>query len=237
MFKTLVPSTAVLTTAALLIPGGAAGQDPGDTKLTVKAKVEPNKAGTRKKPRGVTLRVGARWVPPEGIERPVISSAVALFPRGSLYNGHKYPRCSKARLNRKGPGACPKRSIMGRATGLAWADNVKTRPRVVVVNGGKKRVWLHTTLYNPALVKEAVPVIVKKRRGKWAYRVRIVVPESLQIVAGVPIALESFRLKMGRGKWLATTFCPKSRRWKFVVKTNYMQGGSSRTRSSTRCRR
>jgi hypothetical protein len=187
--------------------------------MTVKAKVSPNKAGTKKRPRGVKLRIKAHWEHPPGFERPVIASAVALFPRGSLYNGRKYPRCSKRTLDRGGPTACPKRSIMGRATGSAWADTVRTRPKIVVVNGGARRVWLHTTLYHPTLVKEAIPVIVQKRRGRWAYRARIVVPETLQIVAGIPIALTDFSMRAGRGKWLATTGCPKSRRWPFKVTT------------------
>jgi hypothetical protein len=227
----------VLSVVCLHIPQGATAQEASDTKFTVKAKVSPNKAGTKRHPRGVRLRVTARWDAPAGVERPIISRAVALFPRGSLYNGAKYPRCSKRLLDRKGPSACPKRSIMGRARGVAWADTVDAKPRVVLVNGGARRVWLYTTLYHPTLVKEAIPVIVQKRRGKWAYRARIVVPKSLLIVAGVPIGLERFTLTAGRGDWLATTGCPRNRRWPFKVTTYYMAGGSSTFTSSVRCRR
>lgn len=235
--RKLLTSLALVSLAAIAVPPGAAAQTAPDAKLTVKAKVSPNKAGTKRRPQGVKLRVKAGWQAPAGVERPVISSAIALFPRGSKYNGGRYPRCSKRVLQRSGPSKCPKRSIMGKATGVAYADTVTTRPRIVVVNGGPRRAWLYTTLYHPALVKEPVPVIVQKRRGKWAYRVRIVVPETLQIVAGVPIALKSFSLRAGRGKWLATTGCPKSRRWPFKVTTNYAAGGSSTFTDSVRCRR
>lgn len=224
---------ALLATAA---PAGA--QNGADqTKLTIKAKVTPNKAGTKRNPRGVKLAVRAAWDHPSGVERPVVSRAFVWFPRGSLYNGGKYPRCSKKTLDRRGPSACPRKSIMGRATGVAWADTIRTKPRVVIVNGGPRRVWLYTTLYRPALVQAPVPMFIKRTKGKWAYKTRIVVPPVLRIVAGVPVALASFNATAGRGKWLATTGCPRSRRWNFKVRTDYFGGGSSTFTDSIRCRR
>lgn len=216
----------------------AAAQTGADgTKLTVSAKVTPNKAGTKRNPRGVKLAVKAGWDHPAGVERPVVTQAFAWFPRGSLYNGGKHPRCSKATLDRRGTSACPRKSIMGRATGVAWADNVRTKPRVVIVNGGARQVWLYTTLYRPALVQAPVPMYVARTRGRWAYKTRIVVPKVLQVVAGVPVALASFNATAGRGDWLATTGCPKSRRWQFKVRTEYFGGGSSTFTDSVRCRR
>jgi len=216
----------------------AAAQSPNDTKLRIKAAVFPTKAGTKRNPRGVKLRVKANWSSPRGIERPVVTRAIALFPRGSLYNGGKYPRCSKRTLDREGIRGCPERSIMGRASGVAWADQERTRPRVQIVNGGPRRVWFYTTLFNPAFVQEAVPGFISKVRGRrWAYRLRLVVPRSLRIVAGVPIALTSFNARAGRGEWLATTGCPRNRRWAFKVTTFFSTGGKDTFRDAVRCRR
>jgi len=211
---------------------GAAG-----TKLTVKAKVTPNKAGTRKNPRAVKLRVRAAWKHPSGVERPVVSKAEAWFPRGSLYNGKRFPRCAKRTMNQQGTDGCPKRSIMGRAGGLAFADDIRTKPEIVIVNGGPKLAWFYTTLYRPALVREPVAVRIKRMRGRWAYKATIRVPRVLQVVAGVPVALARFNAVAGRGNWLATTGCPKSRRWRFKVRTHFMGGGSAQHASSVRCRR
>ncbi len=234
------PAFAVALVAAILLTCSAmaGAQSPGDqTKLTVKAKVTPNKAGTKRNPRAVKLSVQAGWDHPAGLERPVVRQAFAWFPRGSLYNGAKHPRCSARTLDRRGPGACPRKSLMGKATGVAWADTVRTKPRIVIVNGGPRRVWLYTTLYRPALVQKAVPMYVSRTRGQWAYKTRIVVPRVLQVVAGVPIALASFKATAGRGDWLATTGCPKTRRWRFKVRTDYVGGGSSTFTDSIRCRR
>jgi hypothetical protein len=237
MLKSIPLAGAVSLAVVALAPAAGAQTGADDTKFRVKATVTPNKAGTKRNPQGVRLRVRATWDHPAGVERPVISRAFVWFPRGSLYNGGKYPRCSKRTLDRRGPSGCPKRSRMGRATGVAWADTVRTKPRIVIVNGGPRKVWLYTTLYRPALVREPVPMFVKRTRGRWAYKARIVVPEVLQVVAGIPVALASFRSTAGRGKWLATTGCPRNRRWRFRVKTQYAGGGSSTFTDKIRCRR
>ncbi|HEX2071034.1 MAG TPA: hypothetical protein VHF90_05235 [Thermoleophilaceae bacterium] len=227
--------TSAILTAAAAPAGAQTGAD--QTKLTVKAQVTPNEAGSKRNPRGVRFSVQAAWDHPAGIERPVVAEAFAWFPRGSLYNGGKYPRCSKRTLMRDGPDRCPSKSLMGRATGVAYADTIRTKPRIVIVNGGPRQVWLYTTLYRPALVQSPVPMYIKRTRGKWAYKTRIVVPKVLQVVAGVPVALTSFKASAGRGEWLATTGCPKSRRWRFKVRTEYAGGGSSEFTDSIRCRR
>jgi len=220
-----------------IAPAATAQTGAADTKLTIKAKVTPNKAGTKKRPRPVKLRVRAAWQHPSGVERPVVARAEAWFPRGSLYNGGRHPRCSKRTMDQRGTDGCPKRSIMGRAGGLAYADDIRTKPEIVIVNGGPRMVWLYTTLYRPALVREAVPMRIARARGRWAYKATIRVPRVLQVVAGVPVALARFNSLAGRGDWLATTGCPKSRRWPFKVRTHFMGGGSAQHSSSVRCRR
>jgi hypothetical protein len=93
------------------------------------------------------------------------------------------------------------------------------------------------TLYNPALVKEVVKVHVKKlRHPKWQYKASLDIPESLEIVAGVPIVPKRFWGTIGRGKWLATTFCPKSRRWEYEGKAFFTDGTSVVHRDSVPCR-
>ena len=56
-----------------------------------------------------------------------------------------------------------------------------------------------------------VPATITKTSGKWAYKLHLSVPTSLQVVAGVPIALRDIKITAG-GKsyakdWLATTSC------------------------------
>lgn len=236
-----IRSGAAATLAGALALAGmlalpATAQGPSQTELTIRANVEPNRAGTRLMPQGVRLGVRSLWRTPAGERRPIITRAKAWFSRGSLYRGGAYPRCSRRRLNRRGLRACPRRSIMGRGVAVAFADTVRTRPRVWVVNGGPRRVYLYTVLNNPARVQAPVVGRIERRRGRFRYELTLIVPRVLRVVAGIPITLRAFRVRAGRGDWLATTHCPRSRRWPFVVRTFYSTGGFDTARDAIRCR-
>jgi len=234
-----------LTLAAIFIVPATVAQTPL-TSVTVDAKVTPNKAGTKKDPQGVVLSGTIRWSSQAGVEPPVITAFDILLSKGGVYNGGKYAKCSQAVVNRNGPSACPKESIMGSATGEAFADDVITRPKVTFVNGGAKRICFYTVLTNPARVQTCVPgTVTKLNHPKWGYRLKITVPEVLQVVAGVPIALRKITFR-GGGKsyakdWIATTSCPKGNKWPYQVTTfyEYEDGstGSSKYANSVACRR
>lgn len=210
------------------------------TVISGSAQVIPNKAGTKAHPQGVQLRVHTHWTTPPDQDKPVVQKAIVLFPKGSLYNGGKYPKCSVSTLNRSGPAACPKQSIMGSGTGTAWADTVKTVPQITIVNGGKSAVCLFTVLNNPARVRACVPGVIQKMSGQWAYKLTLTVPQSLQVVAGVPIAVEDLTFVSGGKKyakdWLATTGCSGGK-WPFSVQTFYDNGTDSTFTSSTPCKK
>jgi hypothetical protein len=219
---------------ALAVAAVAVAQSPSPTAVHVDAKVTPSKAGTKKKPRGVKLTVRTSWTTPGDGEKPIVQTARVFFPRGSLYNGAKFPKCSQTVLARKGPRACPKGAIMGSGSGSAFADTVITHPRITVVNGGAKRVYLYTVLDNPARVQAPVPGVIKKLSGKWAYELDLTVPSVLQVVAGVPIALRDLTIHAGRKNWLATTACHGGK-WPFSVETSYSDGTSSSFEDSVAC--
>jgi hypothetical protein len=232
MRKVLVAAAGVAAAGALAMP--AVAQTP-ETTMTAKATVSPSKAGTKKKPKGVKLKVKVTWDTPGDVEKPVVQKADVLFPKGSLYNGGKHDKCSEAVLSRGGPSKCPKDSIMGKGSGNAFADDVITRPTITVVNGGADKVFLYTVMTNPARVQAPVPGKITKMSGKWAYKLHLEVPRNLQIVAGVPIALRDLTITAGKGDWLATTSCPSSKKWDFEVETFLSTGGSSKTASSVSC--
>lgn len=236
----LTAGLAALGATAVAV-GPTLAQEPGAaTVVTGSGKVSPNKAGTKRHPRGVKLRVKVHWETPADQEKPVVASADAFFPKGSLYNGRKYPKCAESKLARDGLSACPKKSIMGTGTATAYADTVLTHPKITVVNGGAKKVYLFTVLTNPARVRAPVVGTITKLRGKWAYKLHLEVPESLQVVVGIPIALRDFSVTAGGKRWakdwLATTGCVGGK-WPFKGETFYAGGGSGQFASSVRCRK
>jgi hypothetical protein len=117
---------------------------------------------------------------------------------------------------------------------------VKTVPHITIVNTGAKGVCLFTVLDNPARVRACVPGVIQKQTGKWAYKLTLTVPPVLQVVAGVPIAVEDLTFVSGGKKyakdWLATTGCTGGK-WPFSVTTFYDNGTDSTFTSSTPCKK
>jgi hypothetical protein len=238
MRKFLIPVAGALAVTAVAVAPTIAQAPP--TTFSVDTTVSPNKAGTKKKPQGVKLQFKAKWDTAGDVERPIIKSGDVYFPKGALYNGGKYAKCSQATISRGGPSACPAKSIMGSGTGDAWADTVKTKPTITVVNGGASKVWFWTVLKNPARVQAAVPGTITKQSGKWSYKLHFVVPPSLQIVAGIPITLNTLTVSAG-GKswakdWLATTSCPSNKKWPYQATADLSTGGTVTYDGTTPCK-
>ncbi|HMJ37632.1 MAG TPA: hypothetical protein VK501_27245 [Baekduia sp.] len=239
MRKFLIPAIGVLALVAVEVAPTIA-QDSPQTTLTVTPTVSPNKAGTKKKPQGVKLNVKMHFETPGDLEKPIFQTGVVFFPKGSLYNGAKYPKCTEAKLNNGGLAACPKDSIMGKGTGDAFADTVITHPDITVVNGGGNKVLFWTILTNPARVQKTVVGNITKQTGKYAYKLTFTVPKALQIVAGVPISVRDLSVTAG-GKakakdWLATTSCPANKKWPFSVTASLSTGATVEFADTVACK-
>lgn len=229
-------AAAITAAAAGTITAVAVGQDDA-IRITVTAKVTPNKAGTPAHPQGVKVDVKGTIQTPLDQDPPIVKSVDIWFPKGGLYNGGKFPTCSRATLARGGPGACPRTSIMGGGYALADADGVDAKATVTLVNGGARMVLAYVSLNRPARVREALPVpITKLGSGPWSYKAHVDIPRTLQIVAGIPLRVQSFRGSAGRKDWIATTSCPSSHRWKYHVETNYATGQVVKTDGAVACR-
>jgi hypothetical protein len=220
-----------------LVAALAFGQEVVPIKITAKARVTPNKAGTPSHPQGVKISVDARIQIPRDFDPPLVQTVDVWFPKGGLYNGHKWPTCSPAVMARSGPKACPPRSIMGHGVGTADADGVTTHPTLTVVNGGRDKVYFYVVLRVPARVQQAVlGTITKVNSPRWSYKLHVNVPRNLQIVAGIPLRLERFQSTVGRGDWIATIGCPRDRLWRYHVETSYDSGQVVNTDGSVACR-
>lgn len=230
---------AALAVALAVVAGGSAiafAQGTSPITMTVDAKVTPNKAGTKKRPQGVKLAVTARFDIPEAYDPPLVDRVTVLFPKGGLYNGAEYPKCSETTLARKGVSGCPKGSIMGKGSGKAMADDVPTYPKVTIVNGGAKRVYFYTVMTNPARVQAPVVGKITRMSGQYSYKLQAQIPQSLQIVAGVPIVLHELTLSGGKGNWLATTYCPPDKRWRYHAEGLFTTGETIVYDDSVACR-
>ena len=82
----------------------ALAQDTVPIEIRVDAKVVPNKAGTAQHPQAVRIESHAYITIPEGYDPPLVDTVDVWFPRGGLYNGDRYPKCSQNVLARHGTG-------------------------------------------------------------------------------------------------------------------------------------
>lgn len=241
MRKLAIPTAAVAALSfAAVAPSYA--QTPGvETTIDVKPKVSPSKAGTKKKPKSVTLDIKASFktTGPDGQNKPVAQKVEILFPKGSLYNGKAVPSCAMSKMQGGNlpKDVCPKGSIVGGGSANAWADTVKTTAKFTLVNGGPKAVYLFTEMENPAIVQTPVPGKIKKGGKLGGYVLTFTVPDELQIVGGVPISLIDLHVKTNKAAkgWLNTTSCPKDKKWPFETTTWFDNGNQAKFASSVKC--
>src|SRR2546425_5970928 len=96
----------------------------------------PAKAG---KPAGVGVNFEAS--DPAADQPPIMNKIVINFAKGGKWNGKKFPKCTIAILNSKGPSGCPKGSKLGSGTGVGYAKPVVTDPvsaKLTIFNGGSQ---------------------------------------------------------------------------------------------------
>lgn len=238
MRKLTIPAATIAVGLSFAAVAPSYAQAPeAKTTISVTPKVSPSKAGTKKKPRSVNLGIKMNWKTdgPDGANKPVVQKVVIDFPKGSLYLGGKYPSCTQAKLEEDLPSRVCKKAIVGKGTGEAWADTAKTRPKFTLVNGGASKVFLYTELTNPAVVNAPVPGTIKKGGKYGGYRLTLVVPEILQVVAGTPISLISVNVQSKAKNWLATTSCPKDKKWPFQVTSSQDSTADAVFTSSVKC--
>lgn len=209
---------AMIGIAGLIIAMGGAAALAAAVRTDSRPGLHP---GSKKHPQGVKLTTTFGWGGLPRSKEPIVTGFDLWFPKGSQYNGARYPKCSKSTLARGGPAACPSGSIMGSGSGVAYASTAITRPKMTVVNGGANEIFFYTVLNNPARVREPVVGHLMRTSGKFAYHLSLKIPESLQIVAGTPIALTSLHITAGRAKWLAITQAPAGVKVSTTYKTGF----------------
>lgn len=213
----------------------AAGQSPAiefepSLKMTVGAPLEGFDG------RGARLDASLRLDVPDGQSPPIVTAGRLLLPRGVAFNGRRYAKCSGQLMRESQSTAlCPKTSVMGGGNRGFIEDptGLTTIPQVVFVNGGARRIWGFTTLYNPALVQEPIPFELRELgRRKRSFEVRFDVPQIMRVVAGVPVALTYWPFVVGGRPYALgyVTFdrrCPRGGGLHFTASLTYLRTDGS----------
>jgi hypothetical protein len=187
---------AAAAVAVTAIPGAAQAE----TQVQLDGRLSPVIREVPRQPPAMTLRMTARFIGDgPGFQPPILDHSVIRFPYGSRLNNRLFPHCDPALINRRGPDVCPRGSLIGRGYANVFADTERQRLTVRLFNGrGGRSIVFYFHGTNPARVDVAFAAPLRRLRGgMWNYVLNVPVPETLQVVAGIPIYVREFVSTVG----------------------------------------
>jgi hypothetical protein len=213
---------ALCATTALLTPlcfATAAFAD-GKTSVEIDSHVTPVLRAFTPHTTSATLAVNLTFSGENGTQAATLKQAVLKFTYGAHVNGNLFPSCSAQKI--RNHEVCPKGSIIGSGTGLGAVgsppDAAEEPITVTLYNGAKgKSIVFRIQGKQPAVIDVPFDAPLKTLSGgTYNYELTVDVPEILQRIAGLPISLKFFNVKVGatrkvKGRkrgWIETLICP-----------------------------
>lgn len=203
----------LLTVAATLVltPPAVA-----QTTLDTTVKVTPSAGGSPRHPQGHKIAGTVEVLTPGGAVRPIVTGLEVWYGRGLEFRRDRVPTCSSEMLAKGGPDACPPASRVGVGTGPAIEppEGATSPPKLQFFNAPGGKMIAYATLQLPARVRAVLDDdVVAGARGLWPYRDAWPFPPNMQVVAGIPITLDSLAFAFGYTKaaknYISSTSCPK----------------------------
>jgi hypothetical protein len=243
-----------LTAVAL---AGEAGPSPSGQLHSLDWKVRPSKAGTNKRPRAATFEITATHKTTTGAKPSPERRALIHFQKGYKLNYRLFPKCDRAKLESRGPSACPRGSKVGTGSATADATPVVSTPVSATITafiGKKKNTYL---IY--AVPQLGLPVILEGTyrnapSGPYGYSLDVSIPLVATLPGQPPATLVFFKIATGAkttikrkrkvgGKKLTRkatvslfenpTFCKGS--WQFAIEFTYENGEQLTPTDSVTC--
>jgi hypothetical protein len=167
--------------------------------LKASVAVTPKRAGTVARPAGVKLAIRVHIDHEDGVDAPIVTDLEVWHGPGLAFDrGKGYVECPLATLKLSGPGRCPAEAILGRGSGPGIEDPVEAAPKFVIVNAPGRVPVAYTTLQRPARVRAPViPTVFDNPHSIWPHRTTWRFPESLRVVAGIPITMGDISIVYG----------------------------------------
>jgi hypothetical protein len=195
----LMAMTALIALAATAVPASAIIVK-SQQKFT--ASVSPNKAGTKAKPRAVSLTANPYFdsIDPDLNDQVQFATVNAnvFFPKDAVYNGKYFPSCASTTVFQD-ESQCPRGSLIGtadgRGLGLGLDETVKGK---FFNSPGGKGTTLLVTGESPLIIREVVNATLTTLTDPlYKYKLTFGVPQNLQSPApGVIAAVMKFQTKI-----------------------------------------
>jgi hypothetical protein len=147
-----------------------------------------------------------------------------LFPGDAVVNGRLFPSCSAPQLARAHGrlSACPQGSKIGsgHASGTAVAIGVTSHATVTLFNGpGGNSITMNVSITTPALINATFSApLVTLHHGRYANKLTIVVPDSLETILDGDIVTSDIHVTTGATRvvrgikrgYIEAAGCPRS---------------------------
>jgi hypothetical protein len=212
----LCAMTALLTACCLTTAAFADGK----TTVVVDSHVTPVIRQFTPKTTSATLAVNLSFAGENGTAAATLKQADLKFTYGARLNGKYFPSCSAEMI--RNHEACPRGSKIGSGTALGTIGdppNAAEEPIVVTLfNGPKgKSITFRIQGEQPAVIDVPFDAQLKTfSGGTYNYGLTVTVPDILQRVAGLPISLKYFNVKVAatqkvKGRkvgYIETLICP-----------------------------
>jgi hypothetical protein len=175
------PTIALGLAASLAFAGAAIAQTDATPSHTVAMTVKPSKAGTKKKPKAISLKIEISNNKAAG----TTASRIEIFgPKTLKLNTKGFPVCSEDTLINDGPAACPKGSKVGSGTAAAVVNPRGAAPAPVAFTNtfyvaGRNRLNINLISSDQA-INRTFPVKVGAGGGKFGQKLTIDIPGDLQ---------------------------------------------------------
>lgn len=176
------PTIVLGLAASIAFAGGAIAQTDTTPSHTVDMTVKPSKAGTKKKPKAVSVKLEISNNKAAG----TTASRIEIFtPKGLKINTRGFPVCSADTLINDGPSACPKGSKVGSGTAAAVVNPKGANPAPISFTNDlyvASRTSLNLNLIQTGGgdVVKTFPVKIGSASGKYGQKLTIDIPADLQ---------------------------------------------------------
>jgi hypothetical protein len=210
----------------------------------LEVKINSSKAGTKKKPRSVSIDVITTTAPAATDGPFATKQAVIHFDKALRFNTKLFKSCTAAVLQAQGPAGCPKGSQVGGGSASATAVGQAEDLTITAFNGPKGKLELLVRGDKPLVINSVIEATLAKDKGKYGYKLIVPIPDNLQQpLQGVVATLTRFETKVkatvrkGKKKvgYVETTGC-KGKTWHFAGDFTYTDGTSKTAKTTTKCK-
>jgi hypothetical protein len=249
----------IAAAAALMLAAAAPVANAANPTAKIKASISPSSIRTAHGSVGTPIALHYETIfgtDTPGAEPFTIQNAVVFFPAGAVDNGRLFPSCSAAQISHFGGvlSRCPRGSKIGGGSLIAKAIQlqVTSSGKVTLFNGPHGRsITFNIQTTSPANINESFDAKLVRVHGKYAYRLTLAVPHSLQeILTGVFVGLEDFKVTTkatirshGRTRgYIEALSCPRNGKAKTHGDFDFKDWSSGQTASAhadatIRCKR